>query len=197
MTEVAVSQAGGQPGDLGGEASQPAGPAPSRRAAADEPALQGRGGLGCHQGKGLGCCSGWGVGSAPGGPGRWGPRMGEPQCRGGWASWQEGWLPWGASAGCPRLGQPAKENILWAPRGGRDRICTSLQSGGGFLQGTKEVGSRGPEQGRSTQLPPASRPWVWEMSAQPLTTDKTPLIWPWDGLSFSASLPLLKKRELA
>ncbi|OWK09147.1 DLK1 [Cervus elaphus hippelaphus] len=44
----------------------------------------------------------------------------------------------------------------------------------------EEVGSGGPEQGPSTQLPPASRPWVWEMSTQPLTIDKTPLIWPWD-----------------
>lgn len=122
---------------------------------------------------------------------------GSPSGGGGWGSWQEGWLPWGASAGCPRLGQLAKENILWAPRGGRDRICTSRQMGGGFLQGMEEVGSGGPEQGPSTQLPPASRPWVWEMSTQPLTIDKTPLIWPWDGLPFSASLPLLKKRALA
>ena len=105
--------------------------------------------------------------------------------------------PGGASAGCPRLGQLAKENILWAPRGGRDRICTSLQTGGGFLQETEEVGSRGPEQGPSTQFPTASSPWVWEMSAKPLRIDKTPLMWPWDGLSFSASLPLLKKKALA
>lgn len=110
---------------------------------------------------------------------------------------QERWLPWGASAGCPRLGQLAKENILRAPRGGRDRICTSLQPGGSFLQETEEVGSGGPEQGPSTQLPPASGPWVWEMSDKPLRIDKTPLIWLWDGLPFSASLPLLKKKALA
>lgn len=55
MIVVAVSQAGGHAGDLGGEASQPAGPAPSRRAAvADEPAPQGRGGPGVPSGEGTG-----------------------------------------------------------------------------------------------------------------------------------------------
>lgn len=53
MTRVAVSQAGGQAGDLGREASQPAGPAPSRRAAvADELAPQGREGPGVPSGEG-------------------------------------------------------------------------------------------------------------------------------------------------
>ena len=50
---MAVSQAGGQAGDLGREASQPAGPAPSRRAAvADELAPQGREGPGVPSGEG-------------------------------------------------------------------------------------------------------------------------------------------------
>ena len=55
MSRVAVSQAEGQAGDLGGEASQPAGLAPSHRAAvADELALQGRGGRGVLSGDGTG-----------------------------------------------------------------------------------------------------------------------------------------------
>ena len=50
---MAVSQAGGQAGDLGREASQPAGPAPSHKAVvADELAPQGRRGPGVPSGEG-------------------------------------------------------------------------------------------------------------------------------------------------